>query len=686
MNATSNWLAPVLRNRMVLFILALALLVPLAFTPVSAHYPALGAALLEGCAIVLLSMLLWKADWRGGRDKVIEFVRAAPNVPVLLFMAVAGISCLMSPHKDLSVQELLRLGSGVVLYFAVAHHVRRSDQLSCLVDVILFLCCAISIAGFVQYDQSTGTFATGMFGDHQLFGSCLMALLPIAAAVAVSEKNAARQLFARAATVLAAAGLMIAHSRSAWIGGAAALTLLSGAAIVSMVRKHRSHLHVRMSEAVAPVAVLVIALAVFMFLWPQSSSILGRATTLSSVSTDSTWATRQAGWQDTIPMIKHAPFFGNGLGLFPYMHYVSGIGQSVTAVHMHPSLTDQAHNLYLQTAADLGIVGLLVFLAIPATLLTLGVRRAMNMDDGIRRTLLMGAMAATVGCLVDGLASPSWQIGSVSLFFWLLLGIVATTAQPNAKRERSAVLDRPQPVSRPVFAFASLGLAVLLPTAAMAVSLGYSHVVRCRLVPTTSTITGGQRQQFTFFATFADNTGNFTEEREVTVDPRTRFSFTTSQRRIEDNQNNDNGAFADDGGSRIGYMTGPNYSIYQSDEDGRYVAFVHATYTDVQGNTCTATAVVHVLRGRGHGDDAGHYIGYGIAGGGILWAIFAHHSSNDHFTFNDGATKAQPDTMQASAGTGIPDGVGTYDQPLPPDSLFSPATPAEKAADGKSGR
>ena len=179
MNATSNWLAPVLRNRMVMFILALAVLVPLAFAPVSAHNPALGAGLLEGCAIVLLAMLLLRADWRGGLgNKVVEFCKSATNLPVLLFLAVAGASILMTPDWKVGVQEFLRLGSGAVIYFAIAHHIRRSDQLSVLVDVVLFLCCAISLAGFVQFDGSAGTFASGLFGDARVPPgrvSCLLA-------------------------------------------------------------------------------------------------------------------------------------------------------------------------------------------------------------------------------------------------------------------------------------------------------------------------------------------------------------------------------------------------------------------------------------------------------------------------------------------------------------------------------
>jgi len=487
---------------MVLFILALAVLVPLAFTPVSFRNPALGAGLLEGCAIILLAMLLLRADWRSGvLQRMADFCKSAVNLPVLLFLAVAGISVLMAPDMKSAVQEFLRLGSGAVIYFAIAHHVRRSDQLSCLVDVVLFLCCAISIAGFVQFSSGAGVYATGLFGDHQLYGSVLMALLPVAAAVAVSEKSPGRQLFARGATVLTAAGLLIAGSRGAWIGGATALTLLTVVSLVQMVKKQRSHVPMKVSEVVVPVALLAMATGFFLYLWPQSSAIMGRATTFKAVTTsassekccsakthlteDATWNGRLNAWAGAEKMIAQSPWTGKGLGSYAALqHNYSGQGMDIASLHLRPSLGEQAHNLYLQTAAEIGIPGLLIFLSIPLTLLFFGVRRAMQMDDGIKKTLLLGAMAATVGILVDALSSPSWQMGNVSVFMWLLMGIVASCMQPNAKRERSmAVEPVKQPASRPVFAFAALGLSVLLPTAAVAAAPGYTHIKTCTISP-----------------------------------------------------------------------------------------------------------------------------------------------------------------------------------------------------------
>ena len=470
MNTVSRWLAPVLRNRMVLFILALALLVPLAFAPLSLRYPALGVGLLEGCGIVLLAMLVWKINWSAGREKFFEFVRFGVNTPILLFLAVAIASCMLSPHKAFSIQELFRLGSGIVLYFAVAYYVRRSDHLNCLVDVLLFLGAAMAVCGFVQFDNTTGKFATGLFGDHQLFGSALMALLPVAAAVAVAEKSSKRQILARAVTVLMAAGLLIAHSRSAWIGGAVALTVLALGSLALAVRKHGSHLRLHLAELIVPAALIVIALGFFLFMWPHSSTIVERGASFASVSQDSTWLGRMPEWRGAMKMVANKPLLGYGLGLYPYLQsHFTGVGNPVDTYNLRPSLADQAHNLYLQTAAEVGIPGLLLFLAVPIVFLITGVRRIVHMDDGIRKRLLMGVMAAIIGIMVDAFASPSWQLGQVALFLWLLLGVGASCMQTRTKRRAGDVPINTGPIyARWSGATASLGLLALLPLAALA--------------------------------------------------------------------------------------------------------------------------------------------------------------------------------------------------------------------------
>src|SRR5207244_2292570 len=148
------------------------------------------------------------------------------NAPALMFLLLAVASCFVAPVKAYALQETVRIGAGVLLYLVVAYQFRRSEHLSKLVDTVIFLAIGLALIGFIQYATSTEPFATGPFGDHQLFGSLLIVLLPIVAVIAITEKNTNRQLAAQVAAVCTTACLLLTHARSAWMGAAAGLLLL----------------------------------------------------------------------------------------------------------------------------------------------------------------------------------------------------------------------------------------------------------------------------------------------------------------------------------------------------------------------------------------------------------------------------------------------------------------------------
>jgi O-antigen ligase len=461
----------------------MAVFVPLIAAPMASSKPAAAALAFEGFALVLLAMLLWKSDWKLNRERVVTFLRTGANLPALLFLGVSIVSCLLSPHKNYSIQETMRVGAGVLLYFVIAYQFRRSEHLSKLVDTLLFLAITASLVGFAQYAMSPAQYAVGLFGDHQLFGSFLMILLPIVAVVAITEAKPGRQLAAQIATVLTIACLLITHTRSAWIGAAAGMGALAVLAVVVGAKKSRISAHKH--QIVLPVMLMAVAAGFFLLIWPQTSSIVGRATSLSNVADEAGWTYRQQMWQGTINMIKAKPLTGFGTGLYPFYQQqfthlgfptsskVEGAAASTGTDHVianRPSLGEEAHNFYLQTAAELGIPGLLFMVAVPIAFLWGALKRVPNMDAGLRRSLLIGAVGSIVAFAADAAGSPSWQLGQVSMFFWLILGLGVGCLRPQAKSEEVPAPRRSAHPARPVTALASAGLLAVLPIMSLAAS------------------------------------------------------------------------------------------------------------------------------------------------------------------------------------------------------------------------
>ena len=131
-----------------------------------------------------------------------RFFQTGANLPIALLLGPIALSCVFSPVKVFGVQELLRTGSGILLYFVVAYHFRQSKHLSLLASVFLGLAAIVSIGGMAQYQLFAEDRASAIFGNAQPLASFVMLLLPVVAAFAWTDKNGTRRIVAVVVTVL----------------------------------------------------------------------------------------------------------------------------------------------------------------------------------------------------------------------------------------------------------------------------------------------------------------------------------------------------------------------------------------------------------------------------------------------------------------------------------------------------
>ncbi len=481
----SLW-AELTQNRIIALVLAMIVAVPLLAAPADRNLTGIAAISLESFALLLMTALLWRAKWDLRAESVQRFLKTGANLPILLLLGLMTLSCVFSPSKLFSIQELLRTGAGILLYFVVAYQFRQSKHLSLLVSVVLALSAIVSLGGMAQYQLFAQERANAVFGNPQPLASFVMLLLPLVAALAWTDKSPNRRIAAMIVSVLMLGCLMLTQGRSAWAGAAAGLLMLAYLAtrpIGVQPKTKQQPLRARKHQLVWPVVAALIAVGFLVITKSQNSSIDSRAVASTNLSADMSWQSRIQSWKGTVAMIEAKPFMGWGTGVYPiYQRQFTGQGAVIATdgSGIRVSLAEQAHNFYLQTAAELGLPGLLLTLAIFACFLSAGVRRFGQLEPGIRRTLLMGTMAATVAFLVDAAFSPSWQYGQTAMFLWLMMGVGTSCLRPRVKREESIQVHvtsrRFALVSRPMAAGLFLLLTAMLPTAyCSAQSSGYNN-------------------------------------------------------------------------------------------------------------------------------------------------------------------------------------------------------------------
>ncbi len=174
-----SWLGQALHNKIIAVVLAMIIAVPLLAAPADYSLTGLAALTLEAFALVLMAMMLWRSKWDLRPQQLRTFAQTSANVPLLLLVGWVALSAFLSPYKIFSIQYLLQVGAGAMLYFAVTYQFRQSKHLSMLADVLLGLALVVAVGGLIGYQMYDQERASAFYGNAQPLGSLVMLLLPI---------------------------------------------------------------------------------------------------------------------------------------------------------------------------------------------------------------------------------------------------------------------------------------------------------------------------------------------------------------------------------------------------------------------------------------------------------------------------------------------------------------------------
>jgi len=286
----------------------------------------------------------------------------SPQAWLLLLLAWITLSALRSvgtPGAASALTEWLRWAAGIGLALALGFGlIATSSLLRALVSLLGLLVSVCVLEG-----NNAGGLMAGPFGDHQLCGSVLLVLLPLAAATALSDTDVRWRWGAQAIGMAGLVCLALTQTRSAWLGAAVSATVF--AAFYLRYRLTGDRTQRQRQALLGACAVVAIGGALSALVQPTSfhGPLTRRTSTLTHVKQEFSWQARQQLWQGAGRMIAARPLLGWGLGQYPRLQSRwTGAGTAMMP-GQSPHLSEQAHNAYLQTAAETGIIGLALSLA-----------------------------------------------------------------------------------------------------------------------------------------------------------------------------------------------------------------------------------------------------------------------------------------------------------------------------------
>ncbi|MHB9022817.1 MAG: O-antigen ligase family protein [Armatimonadota bacterium] len=134
-------------------------------------------------------------------------------------------------------------------------------------------------------------------------------------------------------------------------------------------------------------------------------------------------------WQGTVRLIAGHPWLGTGPNTFP----------SIFGRYQIAGYTRHAHQIFLQTAAETGLVGLAALLWLFCAVLAIGVHILRHAgrnelppaERGLRVNAAMALIAATLGLLLHGLLDANWLYPGIQLALLLQAALVWRLAMPD---------------------------------------------------------------------------------------------------------------------------------------------------------------------------------------------------------------------------------------------------------------
>jgi len=276
--------------------------------------------------------------------------------------------------------------------------------------------------------------ATGTYINRNHYAGFLEMILPFSLAFAIYEyaklrgdrsskvslksliaKSAAqRSVLSLAVSVVICGALIFSRSRMGILAAASSVLVIF--ALVAI-----SRFHVRMGSLLAATFIL---LAVCMAVWIGPGPIVSRFQTVSeeySLGGQS----RISMWRDALPLIKHHPWLGTGLGTFP-IAYTSGQTAFLSQFVNH------AHNDYLELAADLGIPAALILFVSVLCILLRTVRSFISGGRDFERMVALGCIGSSVAILLHSFADFNFYIPANALLFSMILGLAVSVPKPSS--------------------------------------------------------------------------------------------------------------------------------------------------------------------------------------------------------------------------------------------------------------
>ena len=302
--------------------------------------------------------------------KKIIWYRNRLNLSVFVFILVMSISLLRSETVIVSSKDYIIYLSYFIIYFLIINNIENIKQVDSFIKLFFIVSSIIALYTIIQYYGLDPYLKelnalTSTIGQKNFVSNYLGLIFPLSFFYFLLQRTKRNKIFFFVLTSIIYTTLMICQSRGIWIS-------IISTVLIGIFLIYKFKLFKIFQENQKGLILLLVTFLIITLIYSTDNPLNKSAITVTerAISTfdeqDPSINTRLLMWQTTFNMIKDKPILGSGIGTFKmnYLNYQAKILGDNPYYIKYSGNAREAHNEYLQMWAELGLVGLGLFLLI----------------------------------------------------------------------------------------------------------------------------------------------------------------------------------------------------------------------------------------------------------------------------------------------------------------------------------
>lgn len=346
------------------------------------------------------------------------------DVPIAFYLMIIVFSTITSINFMGSFRDLAIHISALGFVFVMVNSIDNLNDFNKLASLLVFSATLIGLYGLYQYvvgveieaawldvenNPDIKTRVYSVFGNPNILAEYLVFTIPISVGLMWHSKKLSKKIIFLGTTGIMTLALVLTLSRGGWIG-----FMVAAFIFVILVEKRLLLLSIPMGIGA-------------LYLLPDT--VMNRILSIGNLS-DSSNAYRIKLWDVTMQVIRDNWQAGVGFGHLPFKQTFETYIRTMPTYH--------SHNTYLQTAAELGIPGLIAFLFFLFVIFKYGYHRLIKSENNYVKIMGASALAGIGGVFAHGLVENVLYLPRIIITFWILVSFVLILGRIQGKEKKTS--------------------------------------------------------------------------------------------------------------------------------------------------------------------------------------------------------------------------------------------------------